>query len=144
MDTVLVNNDHAIFDPVLTGGMIISPIAPGMVKGSGQITAGKQKVCIKGDETSVTVPGCSYIAGGFVIPGTGTFKIKKLAQDQVSKKTKTGNKAILLKGSLFKAEFTVNSPAQQPNPPAPNVPDPQKKYKGTGKFQSFNVVYKTK
>lgn len=145
LDTVIINGDYAIFDTVIAGGIVTGPIMPGRIKGTGQTTVKKKKVCVKGDERSVVVMNCPYIAGSYSIPGMGTFTIKKLSPNQVSKKTKLAKKGILLKGSIFQAEFTVNTPAQQPNPPAPNLLDQVgKKYMGSGKFQSFNTSYKTK
>lgn len=145
LDNVLINGDYAIFDPVITGGIITGPIMPGKIKGTGKATVKKKKICVKGDEKSIVVGNCPYIAGSYVIPGMGTFTIKKLSPNQVSKKTRLAKKGILLKGIRFQAEFTVNTPAQQPNPPAPNLLDQAgKKYKGSGKFQSFNTSYKTK
>ncbi len=146
LDIALVNGDYAIFDNLLVGGMVTAPIPPGRIRGSSNATINKQKVCVEGDEDSVIVPNCPYIAGSFVIPGMGTFKIKRVNvnHDQIATKTNIGKKAVLLKGSLFEAVFTVDTPAQQPNPPAPNTLDQvQKQYKGTGRFQSFNTRYKT-
>lgn len=145
LDTVLINGDYAIFDPLFKGGLITGPIMPGKIRGSGKATVKKKKICVKGDEDSVVVRNCPYIAGSYVIPGIGTFTIKKLNANQISKKTKLAKKGVLLKGSWFQAEFTVNTPAQQPNPPAPNLLDQVgKKYIGSGRFQSFNTNYKTK
>ncbi|QMU64746.1 MAG: hypothetical protein GKR88_10905 [Flavobacteriaceae bacterium] len=144
LDVVLINGDYAIFDNTLAGGVITGPTLPGIMRGTGNASVNNQKVCVEGDEKSVQVPNCPYIAGSYSIPGMGTFTVKEVAQDQKSSKTTLKEKAVLLKGSVFKATFTVNTPAQQPNPPGPNLLDgPGKKYEGTGKFQSLNTRYKT-
>lgn len=47
------------------------------------------------------------------IPGVRMLTIESLAGDQKAKKTKSGGKPVLLKGSSFKAKFQVMLPAQK-------------------------------
>lgn len=117
------------------------------MKGSSKAKISNKEVCVEGDEheSSVEVKFCPYIAGSYSIPGMGTFRIKEIKDNHKSKTTKIGSKIVLLKGGKFNAEFTVDTPAQQPNPPGPNLLDtPQKRYTGTGKFMPRGKKYKTK
>lgn len=138
-DFILIEGDKANFIPAF--GIATVVVQPGDLKGSGPATIGGKKICVEGDETKVSVPGCMYIAGPFSIPGTGTLKIAGLASDQTAKKTKTGGKAVLLKGTMFTAKFEVQSPAQQPTAAGP-VPDGTPSYSGQGMFIASNVKFK--
>nr|WP_255210834.1 hypothetical protein [Methylogaea oryzae] len=102
-----------------------------------------KKVCVDGDETQVSVPGCSYLTPQYSIPGTGTLKIASLAVDQKATKTNSGGKAVLLKGAAtFTAKFEVQSPAQQPPPgPGSPIPDPTPQYSGFGMFTTTNTLF---
>ena len=81
-----------------------------------------------------------YMAGAYVIPGTGTLKIDKLNSDQLTTKTKIEGKKAILKGSMFDAVFEVQSPAQQPTAGGPPVPDSTSKYSGgKGMFVPSNT-----
>lgn len=139
MDQILRTGDQAIFMPAF--GQAVVVVAPGTLTGSGApVTVAGMTVCVDGDESSVTVPGCAYVSGNFVTPGTGTLLIDSLGADQLSKKTTVGGKAVMLKGTTFVAKFQVMSPAMQPNPPAPPVPDPAPSYVGQGQFQTTNTT----
>ena len=128
-DLVIVDGDTVNFLPSF-GAAIVVPI-PTTIKGTASKTdvTGK-KTCLEGDEKDVQSAGCMYIAGANVIPGTGTLKIDKLASDQLTEKTKAEGKKIILHGTQFDAVFEVQSPAQQPAPPGPPVPDANTKYSG--------------
>jgi Contractile injection system spike tip protein len=140
-DFVLLENDIASFLPVF--GTAIVVVMPGTLKSSGPATANGRKVCVDGDESRVVVPGCAYIAPPHVIPGTGTLKIAALGGDQKATKTKTGGKAVLLKGSQFEAKFEVQVPAQQPPPgPGPPIPDATPQYAGKGMFITTNMKFR--
>jgi hypothetical protein len=109
---------------------------------SGQTTLGGKKVCVAGDEGRLQVPGCAYMTPQFASPGLGTLKIAALGGDQTSKKTSSGNKAIIVKGSTFQATFDVQVPAMDPSKaPAPPIPDPSPQYAGSGNFVSMNVKF---
>ena len=121
------------------GPAIVTPI-PGVLQGSGPAALGGRKLCVLGDEKNVSVPGCTYMTPVFSIPGTGMLKILTLGPDQIAKQTMAGGKPVLLKGSMFTAEFSVMVPAQQPPvPPKPPIPDPVPKYVGQGMFITTNV-----
>jgi hypothetical protein len=133
MDNYIVAGDQVVFLPNF-GQAIITPI-PGVMSSSATKTNVTMKpVCLEGDEKKVVVSGVAYISGSFVTPGTGTLTIQQLGGDQKSMKTKIEGKAPILKGTMFTAKFQVMSPAMQPNPPAPPVPDPVVTYMGQGMF----------
>jgi hypothetical protein len=138
-DFILIEGDKANFIPVF--GIATVVVKPGDLEGSGPATIGGKKICVEGDETKVSVPGCMYTAGPYSIPGTGTLKIASLAGNQTAKKTKTGGKAVLLKGMMFTAKFEVQSPAQQPTATGP-VPDGTPSYSGQGTFITTNSKFK--
>jgi hypothetical protein len=141
-DFILIEGDKANFLPNFGPAVVV--VQPGDLKGSGPATLNGKKLCVDGDEKKVSVPGCSYMTPQYSIPGTGTLKISALAGDQKAKKTQTGGKLVLLKGSSFTAEFEVDSPAQQP-PPGPGSPIPdlpvKKKYTGSGMFITTNTKF---
>ena len=136
-DFVLLENDIANFLP--TFGVATVVVQPGTLKASGPATIGGKKMCVEGDESQVEVMGCAYVAPPHTIPGTGTLKIAALGGDQKATKTKTGGKAVLLKGSQFDAKFEVQSPAQPPPGPGSPPPDTTKQYSGKGTFTTFNM-----
>ena len=137
-DLIIVDGDTVNFLPTY-GAAIVVPI-PTTIAG----TASKTKVtgkaaCLEGDEKNVQSAGCMYMAGAYVIPGTGTLKIDKLNSDQLTKKTKIEGKKAILHGSMFDAVFEVQSPAQQPTSGGP-VPDSTSKYSGgKGMFVPSNT-----
>lgn len=139
-DYIIINGDLAIFD--VTFGAATVVVRPGSMQATGLSTKSGIKICVKGDEAQVAVPGCMYITPQYVIPGTGTLKIASLAGDQATQTTRSGKKAIIIKGSSFIARFEVQTPAQQPNPPGPPLPDGSPQYSGTGKFQTTNVKWR--
>jgi hypothetical protein len=139
-DFILIEGDKADFQQIF--GAAIVTVRPGEMKASGPATLGGKKLCVDGDEKELKVPGCPYVAPPYVTPGTGTITISQLAGDQKAQKTQTGGKVVLLKGSVFIAEFEVETPAQQPSPSGP-VPDapPKKKYTGSGSFLTTNTKF---
>lgn len=139
-DFILIDGDTVNFIPAF--GLATVVVQPGTLSGSGKGTVGGKPVCIEGDEANVSVPGCNYIAGAYSIPGTGTLKIDALGGDQTATKTNSPDKPVLLKGTMFTAKFEVQSPAQQPAPPAPPIPDATPFYSGNGSFQTTNTKWK--
>ena len=95
------------------------------------------KGCIDGDDRKVKLP-TSYNSPPY-LGGMGMAFIKKLNGDQLSKKTTSKKKAVMLKGTKFDAEFTVTVPAMQPTPTGP-VPDTTLKYQGKGQFITTNTT----
>lgn len=140
-DFILINGDIATFQPSF--GAATVTVAPGTLSGSAPCKAVGQVVCIEGDEGSVSVPGCPYISGAYVTPGTGTITIDALGSDQVAEKTKSGDTPVMLKGGTFTAKFSVSSPAMQPPPgPGSPTPDPTTEYSGSGNFTTTNTSVK--
>lgn len=138
-DFVLMEGDKAIFLPNF--GVAVVVVRPGDLRGSGPATLNGKKLCVDGDEKNLQVPGCVYTTPQYSIPGTGTLKIAALAGNQKATKTRTGGKAVLLKGGSFTASFEVQSPAQQPAPPGPPIPDATPKYSGSGLFITTNFKF---
>lgn len=138
MDAIIIDGDQVNFLPVF-GSALVS-VQPGKMIASGKTTIKGKKVCVDGDEAKVEVANCSYIAPPFVVPGQGTLTIKKLGPDQLTKKSKSGTKSMILKGNMFIAEFKVTSQAKQP--PPTNVPDPVPMYPGQGKLIPANTKIK--
>lgn len=140
-DYILIEGDKASFLPSFGAAVVV--VQPGDLQGSGPATLNGKKVCVDGDEKNVSVPECTYITPQYSIPGTGTLKIAALAGNQKATKTKTGGKAVLLKGGSFTAKFEVQSPAQQPPPgPGSPIPDPTLQYSGSGTFTTTNTKFK--
>ena len=139
-DFILIDGDQVIFMPAFAPAIVV--VQPGKLAGSGPATIGGKKICVDGDESKVSVPGCTYMTPQYSIPGTGTLKISALAANQKATKTQTGGKKMLLKGGNFTAKFEVQSPAKQPPPgPGPPVPDATPQYSGNGTFVTTNVKF---
>jgi hypothetical protein len=136
---VLIDGDKAIFMPTFGAATVV--VQPGSLKASGPAQDGGKKLCIVGDEASVSVRGCMYTTASHTIPGTGTLEIAALAGDQQATKTTAGNTKVMLVGSKFTARFVVQSPAQQPTAGGP-VPDPVPQYSGSGNFVTTNTKLK--
>ena len=141
MDTVLIDGDQALFMPSF--GMATVVVRPGQLSASGPATLGKKKLCVVGDEGSVSVPGCTYMTPIYSIPGVGTLEIASIADNQKAQKTKTDSTQLMLVGGNFTARFKVDAPAgKPPPPPGPPVADATKEYSGQGSFVSANVKLK--
>jgi hypothetical protein len=136
-DLVIVDGDMADFLPSFGAATVV--VRPGRITGSGPAALGRKPLCVDGDESSVEVPGCVYMTPQYSIPGFGTLKINALARDQLAVEDKTGGKALILKGSSFTAKLQVQSPAQQPTPSGPPVPDATPEYAGSGSFITLNT-----
>jgi hypothetical protein len=135
-DFVLIDGDQAVFLPAFGAATVV--VRPGRLTGSGPLKVGGKAACVSGDESSVSVPGCLYMAPPYVIPGTGTLEISALAGDQLAPTSKTGGKQLMVKGGSFTAKFSVQAPAMQPAPPGPPVPDSTPQYSGSGMFVTAN------
>lgn len=139
-DFVILHGDQVTFMPAFGAAMVV--VRPGVMQGSGKMTLTGKKVCLEGDEKQLSVPGCLYTAGPFSIPGVGTIQISALSPTQLSKKTKLGGKALILKGANLVAKLLVQTPAQQPTPTGSPVPDLVPQYAGMGSFITTNVKLK--
>jgi hypothetical protein len=137
-DFVLIDGDLAMFASPFGEAVIV--VRPGKLVGSGPGTVGTKPICVAGDEAKVEVENCLYATSKFPLPGSGTLKISGLADDQTAKIGQTGKTAMLLKGSKFKAEFTVKSPAKPPPSVPPKPPDNTTKYSGSGSFVTKNTT----
>ena len=138
MDFVIVTGDQAIFDTLFAPATVVAP--PGVITGTAQGSVNNLKVCAEGDEASVVVSGAVYMTPTHSIPGVGTLTIESLGPDQKARNGKSSNRALILKGTKFRARFQVASPAVSP-PPA-SVPDPMPIYFGTGSFITTNTHLK--
>ena len=134
-DYIILEGDFAMFMPAFGAAVVV--VRPGTLQGSGKTSLVSKKICLEGDEGKVSVPGCSYITAQYSAPGTGTLKIEQLGGDQTSKKTKSGNKPIIVKGSTFKAKFEVQVPAIDPL----GTPDATPFYSGSGNFITTNTKF---
>jgi Contractile injection system spike tip protein len=139
-DLILIEGDMAMFLPNFGPAIVV--VKPGDLKAGGPATLNGKKVCVDGDETKVSVPGCVYMTPQYSIPGTGTLKIAALAGNQKAKKTRSGGKPVLLKGASFTAKFEVQNPAKQPpTGPGSPIPDATPQYSGAGMFVSMNIKF---
>ncbi len=140
-DVILIDGDMAVFKPNFGAATVV--VRPGSITASGKAKVSGKLACIVGDEKSVSVQGCTYMAGQYSIPGTGTLSIASLADDQKAKTCQSKGKKLLLKGGSFTARFTVSVPAMQPPPgPGSPVPDPTAAYSGSGNFVAANMTVK--
>ena len=140
-DLILIDGDLANFEPTFGAATVV--VRPGTITASGKAKVAGKTACVAGDEGSVSVAGCSYVAGQYVIPGTGTLTIASLAGDQQAGTSASGGKKLLLKGSTFTARFSVSAPAQQPPPgPGSPIPDATATYSGSGSFAPADSTVK--
>ncbi|HLP87134.1 MAG TPA: hypothetical protein VK184_00810 [Nostocaceae cyanobacterium] len=138
-DFILITGDKVIFNPSF--GQAIVAVQPGDLTGTGKDKINQKLVCVDGDEKQVIVPNCTYVTSQHTISGMGILSIESLAGNQKAQKTKSGGKAVLLKGASFTAKFQVTVPAQQPSTPSP-IPDATLQYSGTGSFMTTNQKVK--
>ena len=137
-DYVLIDGDQALFLPSFGAATVV--VQPGTLRASGPATLASKRLCVVGDEASVSVRGCIYTTPQYSIPGTGTLEIEALAGDQQAQKTATGATRWLLVGGSFTARFVVQSPAKQPPPgPGAPIPDATPQYAGSGNFVTTNT-----
>ncbi|MBD8109118.1 hypothetical protein [Erwinia persicina] len=130
---VIIDGDPLQFSAQF-GDSTVTPTGSLRISGSGEATIAEKKICIVGDEKKVSV-AATYIKGAFTTPGKGTLTIVSLAADQQAAFA-TAQTPIIVRGSQFSAQFTPETPAQNPGgQPAPMTPAA-----GTGTFtnmQSF-------
>ncbi len=138
---IIRDGDTVLFDPTYGPATVV--VKPGKIKATGKTTVKGKKVAVQGDEAAVEVSGCTYTSAAFPVPGTGNLKIAALAPDQIAKKSKSGKKSVLLRGSVFIAQFEVKSPAKLIPPGSAPISDPIPLYTGTGKLLPSNTKVKT-
>ena len=139
MDFAVVHGDQAIFDPSFPPAIVTAP--PGMISASSRSKSGQLGVCVEGDETTVVVAGAVYFTPSFPIPGVGTLTIESLNPDQKARNATSNGRAIILKGTKFRARLQVSAPAQVTTPSGP-VFDPTPVYSGAGSFITTNTRLK--
>lgn len=139
-DYILLQGDQAQFQANFGLAMVV--VRPGFLVASGPTTLTGKRLCVEGDEKNLRVPACMYTTAVHTIPGAGTLGISALGSDQTAKKTRSGKKAVLLKGGIFTAKFEVTTPAQQPPPgPGSPIPDSTPSYIGQGSFTTSNSKF---
>jgi len=136
MDFVIISGDQAVFDPAFAPATVAA--APGVITGSAREKVNGLVACAAGDEATVVVAGAVYFTPSFPIPGAGTLTIETLGPDQKAKKAKSSSRALILRGSKFRARFQVAAPAQVPVAGG-TMPDPTPVYSGTGSFVTTNT-----
>ena len=126
-----------IFPPAVVP-MLMAP-AP-LMGSSANMTVMKMPVCLEGDELPPMLKApMPYTSPPFVTPGVGTVSVTLLP---LNKTMLTKNqKAILIKGAPFPAEFSVSVQAMQQTPVGP-VPDPLAKKPALAEFIPTNVTVK--
>ena len=140
-DCILIDGDLAIFETRFGAATIT--VRPGWLAASGPARATGKTACVIGDEGSVSVSGCAYFTAIYSTPGTGTLTVDALAGDQQAQTCAIGGKRLMLRGSTFKARFSVTLPAMQPPPgPGSPTPDPMLRYEGRGTFTAANAFVK--
>jgi len=132
-DILIIDGDTVQFNPLQ--GLAAVVVKPGKIKASGKTKIKGKKICVQGDEAKVEVTNCLYSTPSFPIPGKGVLKIASLAPNQLTKKSKSNNKPMLLKGAVFKTKFEIKSPAKSADG---TLSDPLPFYNGVGKFIPSN------
>lgn len=135
---VLLQGDQATFQP-LFGGVALVTVRPGNLTGSGPASVNGRAICVDGDEKRVQVRACPYTTPTYPIAGLGTLSIAALAANQVARTTHSGRKAVLLKGGVFTAKFTVDIGAMA-QPPSGGCDRRGAEYTGTGEFLTTNTL----
>lgn len=133
-DFVLIDSDEVIFMPGFSPATVVT--RPGYIKASGGKSVQGRKVCVEGDETTVTVEACLYTSGVFTVAGMGTLKIQALTADQKATQKRSNGANVLLRGAQFEAVFEVTQPAITPDG---SSSDPVKQYPGKGIFKTNNT-----
>ncbi len=137
-DYILITDDIALYDTAFTPATVLS-VQPGILVGTGTSKVSGKPVCVDGDEKTATLFGCAYKTEAFPIMGAGTLEIISLGGDQKALETKSNGKPVLLKGSTFKAKFTVTKKAQSADG---LLNDPVPSYLGQGRFETANFRVK--
>lgn len=144
MEQIIRTGDQVQFNPNFGAAILMGPAITVITGSAMTVKVAGMVACVQGDELKVQLPGIPYMSGSFVTPGTCMLTIQALGGDQLSKKTKIGGKFVIVKGTTFTAKMTIMSPAMQPNPPAPPIPDPVAVNVGTGMFITSNMTVQDK
>lgn len=132
-DILIIDGDIVQFNPLQGFAAVV--VRPVKIKATGKTKIKGKQICVQGDEAKVEVADCLYSTPSFPTPGQGVLKIASLASNQLTKKSKSGNKPMLLKGAVFKSKFQIKSPAKSADG---TLSDPLPFYNGVGKFVPSN------
>lgn len=139
-DVVIKTGDMiqiTIFPPALVPPLM-SPIP--LIGTSTNTTVNRMLVCLEGDELPPALRApLPYTAPPFVTPGMGMVSVTLTPTNKTL--LSKNSKAMLIRGGVFPAEFTVTVPAMQPTPAGP-VPDPVVKKPGQAQFITTTVNVK--
>lgn len=133
-DFVIVNGDTLT---VSFGDTTVTPNQGPLTGSSKDFFVKNSPVCRRGDEIPPLLKGpLSYIEGDYTVPGLGTLAVFP----ETTTVLKNGKVALLLKGTTFRATFTVTK--QATTPPPLNEPDLVSPKTGTAFFTTSNTVLK--
>lgn len=129
---IIINKDTVMFNPsTFLPAIAIPPVVTKKITASGSTEVHGKKLCVELDKDSV-IKTSRYFTPSFPKPGQGMFIITQLDTSQTTKKTKENEKAVIIKGTKFKAAFIVTGPAINPGT---GVPDGKPSYTdGKGLF----------
>lgn len=141
-DYVIVNGDMLMWLPPFGAAVTMGPPMGMVIASAKKVKVTKKPVALVGDEMKWMSLPIGYIAGGWVIPGVAIAKVKMLAPNQKTKKTKVEGKNVIIKGIFYMGYLMVMAPAMMPTPGGP-VPDPMPMHMpGMGKFINSNMKVK--
>jgi hypothetical protein len=133
-DFVIIDGDTLT---VNFGVTLVTPNQGPLSGSSNDFFVKSSPVCRSGDEIPPSLKGpVPYTEGAYSISGQGTLAVFP----ETTTVLKDGGIALLLKGTQFRATFTVTQPATTP-PPA-STPDPVLSKTGTASFTTSNTVLK--
>jgi hypothetical protein len=134
----VVDGDTVTFDASSFAPAATVTTKPGTISGTGSKLQSGAKVCVAGDEGSVSVKGVSYQTLTFTTAGSGTLSIASLGSDQTAQKLTVDTKKVILVGTKFNATFTVVTPASVTVGTVTTM-DKTATYSGTGEFVTGNT-----
>lgn len=137
-DVIVAAGDLVMFEPTFGNRLLVAP-PPGVLKGTAGFTVSGKPACLVSDLLAVIVPGVSYTAGNFTVPGMGIIRVVAAGADQKAIKVSSGGTEELIKGSECSATFTPVAPATDPSSGAPDV---MTATQGKGRFMVMNVKVK--
>jgi hypothetical protein len=138
-DLIIVDGDTVTFLPNF-GAALVVPKPTTISSTAATTKVGTKAPCLEGDEGGVESPGCQYSTVAFPTPGSGTLKIEKLNNDQLTTKTTIEGKKVILKGSMFDAVFEVKMKAQLITPTSTTLDTTPKYSGGKGSFVPTNAT----
>lgn len=129
IDPIVLDGDTLVFPPQF-GHRTVTIVDARVIRGTGSATVDGKKVCILGDEKHVRL-AATYVTPAHPVAGGGDVTIAALAADQRAEHCLNGE-PLIIKGSVFTAEFTPKTPAHNPGPPV--VQDATTPSQGLGSF----------